>query len=101
MGTIFMNFEYSKTSEPHVLILKLTDKLDLRRGEESIALSNLSIYYTWKNIKKSHNNNKFKCHLQRGIINFDYQIDQILYQIFSIILSMFQKSLEKILIIRQ
>ena len=96
-----MNFEYSKTSEPHVLILKLTDKLDLRRGEESIALSNLSIYYTWKNIKKSYNNNKFKYHLQRGIINFNYQIDQILYQIFSIILSMFQKSLEKILIIRQ
>ena len=55
-----MNFEYSKTSEPHVLILKLTDKLDLRRGEKIIALSNLSIYYTWKNIKSSYNNNKFK-----------------------------------------
>ena len=50
----------SKTSEPHILILKLTDKLDLRRGEKIIALSNLSIYYTWKNIKSSHNNNKFK-----------------------------------------
>ena len=60
MDTIFMNFEYSKTSEPHVLILKLTDKLDLRRGEKSIALSNLSIYYTWKNIRSSYNNNKFK-----------------------------------------
>ena len=55
-----MNSENSKTSEPHVLILKLTDKLDLRRGEKSIALSNLSIYYTWKNIKSSYNNNKFK-----------------------------------------
>ena len=60
MGTIFMNSENSKTSEPHVLILKLTDKLDLRRGEKIIALSNLSIYYTWKNIKSSYNNNKFK-----------------------------------------
>ena len=60
MDTIFMNSENSKTSEPHVLILKLTDKLDLRRGEKSIALSNLSIYYTWKNIKSSYNNNKFK-----------------------------------------
>ena len=39
---------------------KLTDKLDLRRGEKIIALSNLSIYYTWKNIKSLHNNNKFK-----------------------------------------
>ena len=60
MDTIFMNSENSKTSEPHVLILKLTDKLDLRIGEKSIALSNLSIYYTWKNIKSSYNNNKFK-----------------------------------------
>ena len=55
-----MNWENSKTSEPHVLILKLADKLDLRRGEKSIALSNLSIYYKWKNIKSSYNNNKFK-----------------------------------------
>ena len=42
-----MNSENRKTSEPYVLILKLTDKLDPRRGEKSIALSNLSIYYTW------------------------------------------------------
>ena len=60
MGTIFMNSQNSKTSDPHVLILKLTDKLDLTRGEKIIALSNLSIYYTWKNIKSSYNNNKFK-----------------------------------------
>ena len=44
----------------HVLILKLTDKLDLRRGEKIIAISNLTIYQTWKNIKNSYNNNKFK-----------------------------------------
>ena len=60
MGTVFMNSENSKTFEPHVLILKLTDKLDLRWGEKIIALSDLSIYYTWKNIKSSYNNNKFK-----------------------------------------
>ena len=60
MDTIFVNSENSKTSNPHVLILKLTDKIDLWGGEKSIALSNLSIYYIWKNIKKSHNNNKFK-----------------------------------------
>ena len=41
-------------------MLKLTDKLDLRRGQKTVALSNLSIYYTWKNIKSSYNNNKFK-----------------------------------------
>ena len=46
MDTIFMNSENSKTSKPHVLILRHTDKLDLRRNEKGIALSNLSIYYT-------------------------------------------------------
>ena len=55
-----MNSENSKASKPHILILKLTNKLDLRIGEKIIALSNLSIYYTWKNIKNSYNNNKFK-----------------------------------------
>ena len=60
MDTTFMNSENSKTSEYHVLVLKLTDKLDLRRGQKTVALSNLSIYYTWKNIKSSYNNNKFK-----------------------------------------
>ena len=60
MDILFMNSESSKTSKPHVLILKLTDKLDLERGEKSIVLSNLSIYYTWKSIKSSYNNNKFR-----------------------------------------
>ena len=60
MDTIFMNSENSKTSNSHVLALKLTNKLDLRIGEKTVALSNLSIYYTWKNIKSSYNNNKFK-----------------------------------------
>ena len=55
-----MTSENSRTSEYHVLVLKLTDKLDLRRGQKSVALSNLSIYYTWKNVKSSYNNNKFK-----------------------------------------
>ena len=60
MGTIFINSENSKTSKSYVLIPNLTDKINLRRGEKSTVLSNLSIYYTWKNIKSSHNNNKFK-----------------------------------------
>ena len=60
MDTIFMNTENSKTSEYHVLVLKLTDKLDLRRGQKTVALSNLSIYYRWENIKSLYNNNKFK-----------------------------------------
>ena len=60
MNTILMNSENSKTSEPYVLILQVTDKLDLSIGDKSIALSNLSIHYTCKNIRSSYNNNKFK-----------------------------------------
>ena len=60
MDTIFMNSENNKTSKQHVLILKLTNELDVKIGEKIIALSNLSIYYTCKNIKNSYNNNKFK-----------------------------------------
>ena len=62
MDTIFMNSENSRTSEYHVLVLKLADKLDLRRGQKSVVLSNLiyHTYYTWKNIKSSYKNNKFK-----------------------------------------
>ena len=55
-----MNSESSRTSEYHALVLKLTDELDLRRGQKTVVLSNLSIYFTWKNIKSSYNSNKFK-----------------------------------------
>ena len=89
MNTIFMNSENSKTSKPHVLILKLTDKLDLRRAEKSIALSNLSIYYTRKIIKGSYNNNKFKISAQNEKMNLNYLMDHILCQIFDNILSIF------------
>ena len=88
MDTIFMNSENSKKSEPHILKLKLTDKLDLRIGEKVIALSNLSIYYTWKNIKNSYNNNKFK--------NVHYQVGLIQYLIFRITLNIYYKSIKKI-----
>ena len=80
MDTILMNSGNSKTSEPYVLILKLTDKLDLRRGENIIVLSNLSIYYTWKNIKSLYHNN-LKYLLQHGMINLNYPMLHIRYQI--------------------
>ena len=60
MDSAFLNSENSKTPKPHVLILKLTNKVDLRIGKKVIALSNLSVYCTWKNIKSSYNNNEFK-----------------------------------------
>ena len=55
-----MNSKNSRTYEYHVLLLKLVDKLDLRGDQKSVALSNVSIYYTWRNIKSSYKNNKFK-----------------------------------------
>ena len=55
-----MNSRNSKTSDPHRLLLNLSHKINLKRSDKYVALSNLSIYYTWKNIKKSYKNNKFK-----------------------------------------
>ena len=60
MDTIFMNSENSKTSDPHRLLLNLSDKINLKRSDKYVALSNLSIYYTLKNIKKSYKNSKFE-----------------------------------------
>ena len=60
MDTIFMNSENSKASDPHRLLLNLTDKINLQKSDKYVVLSNLSINYTWKNIKKSQKNNKFK-----------------------------------------
>ena len=48
MDTIFVNSENSKTSEPYRLLLNLLDKIDLKRNDKYVALSNLSIYYEWK-----------------------------------------------------
>ena len=60
MDTIFMNLENSRTFEYHVLVLKRTEKLDLRRGQKSVTLSNLSIYYTWRDSKNTYGNKSFK-----------------------------------------
>ena len=60
MNTMCMNSENGKTSDPHGISLNLTDKIYLRRKYKYIALSNLSVYYTWKNIKKVYKNNEFK-----------------------------------------
>ena len=60
MDTTFMNSKIAKLLNRMFLILKFTKKLVFRRGENRIALSNLSIYSTWKNIKSPYNNNKLK-----------------------------------------
>ena len=60
METIFMNTENSKTSQPHRFKLDLTDKINLKNPNKNMALGNLSIYYTWKNIKPEYSHIKFK-----------------------------------------
>ena len=60
MDAMFMDSKNSQPSKPHSLTIKFTDKLNLSGGENRIALSNLSIYYTWKNIKSSYKNSEFK-----------------------------------------
>ena len=60
MENFFMNTENSKTNEPYRLKHNLIDKLNLKNSNKNMALANLSIYYTWKNIKLIYKNNKFK-----------------------------------------
>ena len=60
MDTIVMTSKNSKTSDPLRLLLNLSDKINFKRSDVYVALSNLSIYFTWKNIKKSYKNNKSK-----------------------------------------
>ena len=98
MDAIFMNSENSKTPKPHILILKLLNKLDLRIGKKVIALSNRSIYYTWKNIKSSYNNNKFK--ISAPTWNDEFELPDESYSV-SDIQDYFEdilKNMEKILI---
>ena len=66
-----MNTENSKTNEPHRFILDLTDKLNLKKSNKNMALTNLSIYYSWKNIKSEYNNNKFKISARTWNDTFD------------------------------
>ena len=60
METFLMNTKNSKTSEPYRFKYDLIDKLDLKNPNKNMALANLSIYYTWKNVKSIYKNNKFK-----------------------------------------
>ena len=95
MNTIFTNSKNSKTSKPRLLMLSLTDKIDLKRGEKSVALSNLSIYYTWKSIKNSNSNNKFKTSAPAWNDKFELPDRSYLISVFKIILSIFKKTCRK------
>ena len=82
MDTIFMNSGKSKTSDPHRLLLNLLDKINLNRSNKYFALSNLSIYYTWKNIKKSYKNNLFK--LSAPTWNGEFELSDGSYSVLDI-----------------
>ena len=71
METFFMNTKNSKTSEPHRLKYNLIDKLDFKNPNKNVALASLNIYYTWKNVKSTYNNNKFKIPTPAWIDTFD------------------------------
>ena len=88
METFFMNSKNSKTNDPYRLKYDLIDKLDLKNPNKNMALANLSIYYTWKNVKSTYNNNKFKIsaptcnetfHLPDGSYNISEIQDYIEY----------------------
>ena len=85
MDTIFINSEECKASNTQKLLYDLTDKKDLKRVKKSIALTNLSIYYTWKNIIKIN----LEYLLQHEMIDLNYQMNHITYQVSRIILSTF------------
>ena len=74
-----MNSENSKKSDPQRLLLNLTDKLNLKGSDKYVALSNLSIYYTWKNIKKSYKNNKFE--ISASTWNEEFQLSDGSYSV--------------------
>ena len=97
MDAIFTNSEKNKTFEPYGLLLNLANKITLKRSDIYVALSNRSMYFTWKNInkkikksykekqKKKKHTHKLKCQLQHGHLN--YPIDHILNQILTLSLS--------------
>ena len=86
MNTIFRNSENSKTSDPLGLLLNLSDKINLNRSDKYVALSSLSVYYTWKNIKHQ---------LRHGMKSLNYLMDHFLY------LSISSKNMRQLLIFLQ
>ena len=85
MNTIFMNSKNSKTSDPHILLLNLTDKVSLRRKDMYIYIY-CSVkswyYYTWNNIKKSYKSNKFE--ISAPTCNEEFELPDGLYSISNI-----------------
>ena len=87
MDSISINTESSKTPDPYKLLFNLSDKTNIKKSNKYVALSNLSIYYKWKNIKKSYKENKCKISAPFWNKNLNNQIDHTVHQIFMMISS--------------
>ena len=101
MDSLFMKSKYSETSDPHRLLINLTDKINSKRSAKNVFLSNLGIYYPLKNIKKSYKNNEFQ--ISAPTWNEEFELPDILYSV-SDIQDCFEyilKNMEKRLIILQ
>ena len=88
-----MNSKNSKTSDHNKLLLNLKDKRELKRSDKYVPFSNLSVYYSWKNIKNSFKKINLKYQVEHGTRNLNYLMGHILYQIIKIILSISSKTL--------
>ena len=89
-----MNTESSKTSESHRFKLDLADKGNLKNPNKNMALANLSIYYTWKNIKSEYSNNKFKISARTWNDTLIYQMVLTQFLTFKIILNLSLKNMK-------
>ena len=96
-----MNPRNTKTSDTRRLLLNLSDKVNLKGSDKYVALSNLSIYCTWKSTKKSYKIANLKHQHDRGVRSCNYLMDQILYLILKAILIISSKNMRQSLIIFQ
>ena len=87
METFFMNTKNSKTNEPNRFKYDLIDKLDLKNQNKNMALVNLSIYYTWKNVKSTYKTISLKYQHHLGIKHLTCLMDRIIYQKYKTILN--------------
>ena len=74
-----MNSRNSTPSEPHRLLVNLPDKINLKRSDKYVALSNLRIFYTWKNMKMSYKNNKFK--ISAPTSDEEFELTEVSYSV--------------------
>ena len=94
-----MNTLKSRENKSNRFVYQFTDKLNLKNSHKNIALANLSIYYTWKNIKSEYNNTNLKFLHQLRMMNLIYSVDLILFLIFKIIFNISLQNMKLLQII--